>query len=262
MKVADTMEEPVVKNRVALVTGGAGGIGEAVSHHLGRSGVSVVIGDKDDGGAQNAVKRMHAAGFKAASLCMDVSDSGSVSTGFAKIESEFGRCDILVNNAGIARGNYFLDYSLADWEAVMQVNVTGTFLCSQHAARMMARENWGRIVNVVSIAGIKASVGRTAYGPSKAAIISLTKQIAIELALSGITCNAVAPGPVDTPLTRASHSDKTRALYHSQIPMRRYGTADEIAAAVSFLASEQSSYITGQVLAVDGGFVVGGLLER
>jgi len=248
--------------RVALVTGGAAGLGAAIAEHLARIGMTVVIGDKDAQGATETAHRIQAEGHAATPLALDVAEPESVAEAFSQIDRRHGSCDVLVNNAGIARGKMFLEYPLADWEQVMQVNLTGTFLCSQHAARMMQRKNWGRIVNMASIAGMSASVGRCAYGPSKAAIISLTRQIAVELAEFGITANAVAPGPVDTPLTRSAHSDRTRELYHSRIPMRRYGTADEIAFAVAFLASEQSGYVTGQVLAVDGGFLAGGLLER
>lgn len=248
--------------RVALITGGAAGIGAAVAEHLARSGMMVVVGDKNVEGAAQTADRINAEGFSATALNLDVGEPESVAQAFRQIDQQHGACDVLVNNAGIARGNLFLDYPLADWDLVMKVNLTGTFLCAQHAARMMQRKNWGRIVNMASIAGMSASVGRCSYGPSKAAIISLTKQIAVELAQFGITANAVAPGPVDTPLTRAAHSDRTRELYHSRIPMRRYGTTDEIASAVGFLTSEQSGYVTGQVLAVDGGFVVSGLLER
>ena len=224
--------------------------------------MTVVIGDRNAEGAADTAKQILAAGHRATAMALDVGVAESVAETFQAIEREHGSCDVLVNNAGIALGNMFLDYPLSDWERVMKVNLTGTFLCSQHAARMMQRKNWGRIVNMASIAGLSASVGRTAYGPSKAAIISLTKQMAVELAPFGITANAVAPGPVDTPLTRAAHSDRTRELYNSRIPMHRYGTVDEIASAVAFLVSEQSAYVTGQVLAVDGGFVAGGLLER
>jgi NAD(P)-dependent dehydrogenase (short-subunit alcohol dehydrogenase family) len=249
-------------NRVAVVTGAAAGIGAAIAQHLARGGMTVVVADKNAEGAADIANRISAEGHKASPLTLDVGEQESVAAAFRQVEAEHGGCDVLVNNAGIARGNMFLDYPLADWDLVMKVNLTGTFLCAQQAARLMKRKGWGRIVNMASIAGMSASVGRCSYGPSKAAIISLTRQIAVELAQYGITSNAVAPGPVDTPLTRAAHSDKTRELYNSRIPMRRYGTQEEIASAVAFLVSEDSGYVTGQVLAVDGGFVIGGLLER
>jgi 3-oxoacyl-[acyl-carrier protein] reductase len=248
--------------RIALVTGGAAGIGAAIAQHLARGGMTVVVGDKNAEGAAETAKRIAAEGYSATSVDLEVGEPESVAEAFRQIDRQLGGCDVLVNNAGIARANMFLDYSLADWDLVMKVNLTGTFLCAQHAARMMRRKNWGRIVNVASIAAESASVGNSAYGPSKAAVISLTRQIAVELAQFGITANAVAPGRVDTQLTRGIHADKTRELYLSKTPMQRFGTPDEIASAVGFLASEHSAYVTGQVLAVDGGFVAGGLLER
>ena len=134
-------------------------------------------------------------------------------------------------------------------------------LAGQHAARLMVSKGWGRIVNISSISGIRAGAGRTAYGTSKAAVIGLTRQMAIELAQYGITVNSVAPGPVDTPMTQAMHSEQTRESYYRLVPMRRYGTTDEIASAVCYLAAEESAYITGHVIPVDGGFVAGGVLE-
>lgn len=255
-------DENMHLDRVAFVTGGAAGLGAAIAQHLAQRGLKIIVGDKNAAGARETADQIREDGYNATSLDIDVGEPESVARAFRQIDELHGRCDILVNNAGIARGAMFLDYSLADWELTMSVNLTGAFLCSQHAARMMQRRNWGRIVNMASVAGLSASVGRCAYGPSKAAIISFTKQIAVELAPFGITANAIAPGPVDTPLTRAAYSDKTRELYHSRIPMHRYATASEVAAAVAFFTSEHSVYVTGQVMAVDGGFSIGGLLER
>lgn len=251
-----------VAARTAVVTGGGAGIGAAVASHLASLGMRVVIADRNLDGARALASTLTADGMAATALEMDVSDPLSVEHGFATIAETFSGCDILVNNAGVARGQYFLDYDLADWELVMKVNLTGTFLCAQHAGRQMRSSGWGRIINMASIAGLAASVGRCAYGPSKAAIIAFTRQIAVELAPYGITANAVAPGPVDTPLTQAAYSARTRELYLQRIPMKRFAADSEVAAAVGFLASEQSAYITGQVLAVDGGFLSGGLLER
>ena len=177
----------------------------------------------------------------------------------AEICTRMSRGDILVNCAGVAKVFPFLEFPLENFLATMEVNVTGTFLCAQHAARLMLRNRWGRIVNIASVAGMRAvGTGRTAYGTSKGAVIALTRQMAVELAAHGITANAVAPGPVDTPMTRVLHSEQFRRDYARAIPMERYGATGEIAAAVMYLASEEASYVTGSVLPVDGGFLSSG----
>ncbi|MCA3135551.1 MAG: SDR family oxidoreductase [Rhodocyclaceae bacterium] len=192
-------------------------------------------------------------------LRLDVTDAASVEACFAEVDARWGRCDVVVNNAGIARTFPFLDFPLDSWKAHLDVNVTGVLLCAQQGARLMRRRAWGRIINVASVAGMRAvGVGRTGYGTSKAAVIGLTRQMAVELAAHGITANAVAPGPVDTPMTRVLHTDRFREDYSSAIPMRRYGTQEEVAATVAFLASDEASYITGAVLPVDGGFLASG----
>ncbi|MCA3132382.1 MAG: SDR family NAD(P)-dependent oxidoreductase [Betaproteobacteria bacterium] len=192
-------------------------------------------------------------------LRLDVTHAASVEACFAEVDARWGRCDVVVNNAGIARTFPFLDFPLDSWKAHLDVNVTGVLLCAQQGARLMRRRAWGRIINVASVAGMRAvGVGRTGYGTSKAAVIGLTRQMAVELAAHGITANAVAPGPVDTPMTRVLHTDRFREDYSSAIPMRRYGTQEEVAATVAFLASDEASYITGAVLPVDGGFLASG----
>ena len=168
---------------------------------------------------------------------------------------------MLVINSGVAKTQAFLECDLSDWQRVLNINLTGSLLCGQQAARLMQANGWGRIINVASISGLRASLGRTAYGTSKAALIGLTRQMAVELAEYGITVNGIAPGPVDTPLTQRLHSAATRDSYARAVPMRRYGTPAEMAGAVAFLASDDSSYISGHVIPVDGGFMASGILE-
>ncbi|QJQ02804.1 SDR family NAD(P)-dependent oxidoreductase [Herbaspirillum rubrisubalbicans] len=247
--------------RVALVTGGAMGIGASISQQLAARGHTVLVADINLDAAASTAQALVAAGHRAAPVKMDLGSADSIASAFADIEKDYGRCDVLVNNAGVARTYCFLDYPLENWLLTMNVNVTGVMLAGQHAARLMVKQHWGRIVNISSISGLRAGAGRTAYGTSKAAVIALTRQMAIELAQHGITVNSVAPGPVETQMTQAMHSEQTRESYYRLVPMHRYGTTDEIASAVCYLAAEESSYITGHVLPVDGGFMAGGVLD-
>jgi len=252
-------EHPDLNRRVAIVTGGAMGIGGQICESLAAAGHQVLVADLDIEAAAATALRLTQAGGKALALAMDVGQPQSITQAFAQVEQDFGRCDILVNCAGIAKVFPFLDFPLDNFVATMNVNVTGTLLCSQAAARLMLRRHWGRIVNIASVAGIRAvGSGRTAYGTSKAAVIALTRQMAVELAEHGITANAVAPGPVDTPMTRALHTDRFREEYAKAIPMNRYGSTAEIAAAVMYLVSDAASYTSGVVLPVDGGFLASG----
>jgi NAD(P)-dependent dehydrogenase (short-subunit alcohol dehydrogenase family) len=246
---------------VALVTGGAAGIGQAISNRLAKDGMRVLVADVNLAAAAETAEAIRSAGSTAQPIAFDAGDADSIAAMFAVIEEDFRGCDVLVNNAGIAKTFPFLDFPLDNWSATINVNVTGAMLCSQHAARSMKRKGWGRIVNITSVSGVRASGGRTAYGTSKAALAGLTRQMAVELAPYGITANAVAPGPVDTPLALKSHSQVVRDQYVASIPMARYGTPAEIAGAVAFLASRDSSYVTGHVLAVDGGYLAAGLRD-
>lgn len=248
-----------MSQRVAVVTGGAMGIGAAVCQQLAESGFSVVVADLDVTAATEVADRLAREGHTAEALQMDVGLAESIAAGFSRVSDRHGRCDVLVNCAGIAKVFPFLDFPLDNFVATMNINVIGTLLCSQHAARLMAKNRWGRIVNIASVAGMRAvGRGRTAYGTSKGAVIALTRQMAVELVDYGITANAVAPGPVDTPMTQKLHTDKFRSEYSSAIPMKRYGTTSEIASAVSFLVSEGASYVSGIVMPVDGGFLSAG----
>jgi NAD(P)-dependent dehydrogenase (short-subunit alcohol dehydrogenase family) len=242
-----SMQQATSQPRVAFVTGGAMGIGADVCDRLAASGMTVVVADRDTEAAEKTAAEVRAQGFQA------------VARAFAELEQRHGRCDVLVNSAGIAKVFPFLEFPLDNFVATMNVNVTGAFLCSQHAARLMVRHKWGRIVNIASVAGMRAvGTGRTAYGTSKGAVIALTRQMAVELAEHGVTANAVAPGPVDTPMTRVLHTDQFRREYCNAIPMNRYGTTGEIAAAVMYLVSEDAGFTSGVTLPVDGGFLACG----
>ena len=250
---------PSSERRVALVTGGAMGIGAEVCQRLAAAGHQVLVADIDLDAAQATAQALCATHGHAAALALDVGRPESIARAFEQVERDHGRCDILVNCAGIAKVFAFIDFPLDNFIATMNINVTGTLLCAQAAARLMQRRRWGRIVNIASVAGMRAvGSGRTAYGTSKGAVIALTRQMAVELAEHGITANAVAPGPVDTPMTQALHTERFRQEYSKAIPMNRYGTTGEIAAAVMYLVSDDASYTSGVVLPVDGGFLASG----
>ena len=245
--------------RVAVVTGGAMGIGAEVAGRLAQKGLTVMVADINEAAAQTMAIELCDKGWTAAPLLMDVGQPESIAAAFLAVEKKFGRCDVLVNCAGIAKVFPFLEFPLENFAATMNVNVTGTFLCSQYAARLMVKSKWGRIVNIASVAGMRAvGTGRTAYGTSKGAVISLTRQMAVELAEFGITANAVAPGPVDTPMTQALHTAKFREEYSRAIPMNRYGTTSEVASAILYLVSDEAAYVSGIVMPVDGGFLASG----
>jgi NAD(P)-dependent dehydrogenase (short-subunit alcohol dehydrogenase family) len=247
------------ESRIALVTGGAKGIGAEVCARLAAAGHTVLVADLDLDAASATAQQLREAGGHASALALDVGRPESIAAVFAQVERDHGRCDILVNCAGIAKVFPFLDFPLDNFLATMNVNVTGTLLCSQAAARLMVKRRWGRIVNIASVAGMRAvGTGRTAYGTSKGAVIALTRQMAVELAEHGITANAVSPGPVDTPMTQVLHTAKFREEYAKAIPMNRYGSTGEIAAAVMYLVSEEARYTTGISMPVDGGFLASG----
>ncbi|MGW6036519.1 SDR family NAD(P)-dependent oxidoreductase [Gordonia terrae] len=246
--------------RTALVTGAAAGIGAKIAEHLAASGHQLILADLNTDAADRLADTLSSTGAEAHALHLDVGDLTSVDKAFTQVAKTYGRCDILVNNAGIARTYPFVDYPDDHWQATMNVNVTGAFRCGQRAARMMVDNNWGRIVNIASISGIRAGTGRTAYGTSKAALIGLTRQMAIELAPHGITANAVAPGPIETPLSQEVHTQAMRDAYNAHVPAHRYGNPDEVASVVSFLCSDAAAYVNGHVIPVDGGFIAAGML--
>jgi NAD(P)-dependent dehydrogenase (short-subunit alcohol dehydrogenase family) len=248
----------VPPQKVALVTGAARGIGLAVAKKLLAEGWRLAMLDIDSELLCKSVDALAAADNTLALNC-DVSDSSAVTSAFAEIERRFGRLDALVNNAGIAVFAPLLETSEEDWRRVLEVNLTGPFLCTRAAVPLMRNHGGGAIVNITSISAVRASTLRSAYGTSKAGLAHLTKQLAVELALLGIRVNGVAPGPVETAMAKAVHTPEIRADYHDAIPLNRYGLEEELAEAVFFLCSDRSSYITGQILAVDGGFDAAGI---
>jgi len=242
-----------IKQKVALVTGAARGIGLATAKRFLADGWRVALLDID---GENLARTYTDLGKPDVTLALtcDVADAEGVARAVDAVAKKFGRLDALVNNAGIAIFKPILDITYEDWARVLAVNLTGPFLCTQAAAPLMRDSGGGAIVNITSISGLRASTLRTAYGTSKAGLAHLTKQQAVELASLGIRVNAVAPGPVDTAMAKAVHTPEIRADYHDHMPLNRYGLESELAEAIFFLCSERSSYITGQVLAVDGGF--------
>ncbi|NQW93195.1 MAG: SDR family oxidoreductase [Polaromonas sp.] len=248
---------------VAIVTGAARGIGLACTQWFLAHGYRVALLDID---AAELTKAHAALGKPDHTLALpcDVSSLTDVNASIDKISSTFGRIDALVNNAGVAIFKPLLETTFEEWREVMSVNLDGAFLCTQACAPVMLKNvktvgGYGAVVNIASISGLRASALRVAYGTSKAAIIHLTKQQAVELGNMGIRVNAIAPGPVDTDMAKKVHSAAIRADYADAIPLARYGTPEEIAEGVGFLCSPAASYINGQVLAVDGGFDTAGI---
>ena len=249
---------PSLPSKVALVTGAARGIGLATAKRFLAEGWRVALLDIEGELLRDAVAGL-ANPENTLELHCDVSDVGAVAGAMETMNRRFGRLDALVNNAGVAVFAPLLETSDADWSRILSVNLTGPFICTKAAAPLMREHGGGAIVNITSISAVRASTLRSAYGTSKAGLAHLTKQLAVELAALGIRVNAVAPGPVETAMAKAVHTPEIRADYHDAIPLNRYGLEEELAEAIFFLCSDRSSYITGQILAVDGGFDAAGI---
>jgi NAD(P)-dependent dehydrogenase (short-subunit alcohol dehydrogenase family) len=249
---------PQDPQKVALVTGAARGIGLATARKFLAEGWRVALLDIEGELLGRAVAEI---GQNEATLALtcDVSDVAAVGAAIKAIARQFGRLDALVNNAGIAVFAPLMETSDADWRRVLEVNLTGPLLCTKAAVPLMRDGSGGAIVNITSISAVRASTLRSAYGTSKAGLAHLTKQLAVELASLNIRVNAVAPGPVDTAMAKQVHTPEIRADSHDAIPLNRYGLEEELAEAIFFLCSDRSSYITGQILAVDGGFDAAGI---
>ena len=246
------------QDRVAIVTGAARGIGLAAARKFLDEGWKTVLLDIDGGTlARTAVALADTPGVM--TIEADVSDAAQVQAAVDRVALALGRIDALVNNAGIAVFKPILDTTADEWRRVLDVNLTGPFLCTQACAPVMVANGGGSVVNIASISGMRASTLRVAYGTSKAGLMHLTKQQAAELGNIGIRVNAISPGPVDTAMAKEVHTPDIRAGYHDAIPLNRYGLETEIAEAIWFLCSDRAGYINGQVLAVDGGFDATGI---
>ena len=244
-----------LKDKVALVTGGGQGIGRVIGDNLAKSGAHVVLGDINLENAEKSAKAILANGGSASAILLNVADPENVKEVFDLIAKEFKPLDILVNNAGITKDGLFVRMKEADWDRVLAVNLKGSFLCGQQAAKQMMKQRQGAIVNIASIVGVMGNAGQANYSASKAGLIGLTKTMARELAPRNITVNAVAPGFIDTEMTRVL-DEKIKDKLIEQIPLSRLGLPDDIAHSVAFLVSDRSSYITGQVMNVNGGMLM------
>jgi 3-oxoacyl-[acyl-carrier protein] reductase len=243
-------------DKVGVVTGSSRGIGRVIALRLASEGASVVVNYRGNEAAANeVVSEIKSGGGEAIAIQADVSQVGEAQALLDAARKTFGRVDILVNNAGTTRDTLLMRMSEEDWDIVIDTNLKGTFNCIKAVSRQMMRQRYGRIVNITSVAGIGGNAGQANYASAKAGVIGLTKTVAKELGSRGITCNAVAPGLVPTDLTASLPQDLVD-LAVERTPLGRTGTAEDMAAAVAFLASDEASFITGQVLAVDGGLAI------
>lgn len=240
-----------LKDRVALVTGASRGIGRAIARRLAARGAAVVAAARAEN-AEAVVQEIAAAGGRAEMLSLDVAAPGAPEDAVRAVVERHGRIDMLINNAGITRDQLMLRMKREDWDAVLATNLTAAFALTQAVLKPMIRQRSGRIVCISSVVGQAGNAGQANYAASKAGIIGFAKSVALEVASRGITVNVVAPGLIDTDMTRAV-ADGAREDWVARIPLRRLGTPDDVAAAVCFLASDEASYITGQVVAVNGG---------
>ena len=245
-----------LSGRVALVTGASQGIGRACALKLAEAGAAVAVAARNQDKLNELVTQITSTGGKAGAFALDVAEEEQIKSTVKKVIEQFGKIDILVNNAGITRDQLVMRMKRADWDAVLDTNLTSAYLLTQQVMSSMLKQRWGRIVNVTSIFGQTGQAGQANYAASKAGLIGLTMAVAREVASRNITCNAVAPGFIETAMTAGLGNDfKQNAL--KMIPLGRIGTPEDVASAVAFLASEEASYITGHVMNVNGGMLMG-----
>lgn len=244
-----------LKDKNAIVTGSAQGIGKSIALALAKAGANIVVSDVNIEEAEKTAKEIEALGVKAIAIKCNVADANEVTELVKKAQETFPTLDILVNNAGVTRDNLMMRMEEKDWDLVLDINLKGAFLLTKAVSRIMMKQRSGRIVNMSSVIGVMGNAGQSNYAASKGGLIAFTKSTAKEFASRNITCNAIAPGFIETAMT-AKLTDEVKENYKKGIPLGRMGSVDDVANAVLFLVSEQASYITGQVLHVDGGLVM------
>jgi 3-oxoacyl-[acyl-carrier protein] reductase len=245
-----------LSGRIAFVTGASQGIGRACALKLATAGAAVAAAARNQDKLNELVSEITTAGGQAAAFALDVTDEEQIKSAIKAAIAQFGKVDILVNNAGITRDQLVMRMKRADWDAVLQTNLTSAYLCIQQVTSSMLKQRWGRIINITSVFGQMGQAGQANYAASKAGLIGLTMAVARELGSRNITCNAVAPGFIETPMTDVL-GEEFKHSAAKQIPLGRVGSPADVASAVAFLASDEASYITGHVLSVNGGMLMG-----
>ncbi len=238
-----------LSDKKALVTGSTRGIGRAIAEYLAKAGAFVIITGRDEEKAKQTAEEIS---NNSLGIAMDLSDAGSIRSAYERIEKELGPVDILINNAGITKDKLFIRMSLEDWEEVLRVNLTGTFLLTSLVVKGMLKKRWGRIINISSVVGFMGNIGQVNYSSTKSALVGFTKSLAKELAGRNITVNAIAPGFIETDMT-AVLSEEIKKEYLKNIPLQRFGKPEDVAGMVVFLCSSMAEYITGEVIHINGG---------